>query len=182
VRGDRAVHSNHSAYVPMVPHGIYPCLDDDSWVAIACRDDRDWAALAGVIDEPWATDTTLASVAARRAEEDEVDAAIAAWTATRQRDDIVAAVRAAGVPVAAVLRPPERCDDESLAATGLWPTVAHTKHGAVRVDGLPVHLSSTDWQVRRGGPTLGEDNERVLTEVLGLTSAEVGRLAAEGVI
>ena len=38
----------------------------------------------------------------------------------------------------------------------------HTKHGAVRVDGLPVHLSGTDWRIERGGPMLGEDNERVL--------------------
>ena len=45
-----------------------------------------------------------------------------------------------------------------------------------------MHLSGTDWRIRRGGPVLGEDNERVLTEVLGLSSAEIGRLAAEGVI
>ncbi len=69
-----------------------------------------------------------------------------------------------------------------LAAWGLWPTVQHTKHGPLRADGQPVHLSATDWRIRRGGPVLGEDNERVLTEVLGLTTAEIGRLAAEGVI
>ena len=60
--------------------------------------------------------------------------------------------------------PPERIDDdhERTAAWGLWPTVEHTKHGAMRVDGLPVHLSRTDWRVERGGPLLGEDNDRVL--------------------
>jgi crotonobetainyl-CoA:carnitine CoA-transferase CaiB-like acyl-CoA transferase len=50
------------------------------------------------------------------------------------------------------------------------------------VDGQAVHLSATDWKIRRGGPVLGEHNERVLTEVLGLTTSEVGQLAAEGVI
>ena len=49
-------------------------------------------------------------------------------------------------------------------------------------DGLPVHLSATDWRIDRGGPVLGEDNERVYSEVLGLSSAEIGRLAEDGVI
>ena len=52
----------------------------------------------------------------------------------------------------------------------------------MRVDGLPVHLSATDWRIDRGGPVLGEDNERVYSEVLGLSSAEIGRLAEDGVI
>jgi crotonobetainyl-CoA:carnitine CoA-transferase CaiB-like acyl-CoA transferase len=152
-------------------------------VAIACRSDDDWAALAGVIGEPWAKDADLATVAERRAVQDALDADVAAWTSTQDRDAIVAAVRAQGVPAAPVKRPPERCDDDAEnTAWGLWPTVQHAKHGEVRVDGQPVHLSATDWRIRRGGPVLGEHNERVLTEVLGLSSAEIGRLAAEGVI
>ena len=178
-----AVHANRDPYQSMVPHGIYPCRDADSWIAVACRHDDDWAALATVIAEPWATDPALAIVAARRAAEDSLDAHIGAWTATLGRDAAVVAVRAAGVPAAPVKRPPERCDaEDELAAWGLWPTVRHTKHGPLRTDGQPVHLSATDWRIRRGGPVLGEDNERVLTEVLGLTTAEVGRLAADGVI
>ena len=51
-----------------------------------------------------------------------------------------------------------------------------------RVDGLPVHLSATDWRLDRAGPVLGQDNERVFSEVLGLSAAEIGRLADEGVI
>ena len=80
-------------------------------------------------------------------------------------------------------RPSERCDDDAEnAAWGLWPTAQHAKHGPVRVDGLPVHLSGTEWSVQRAGPTLGQDNEQVYAEVLGLTPAEIGRLADEGVI
>jgi crotonobetainyl-CoA:carnitine CoA-transferase CaiB-like acyl-CoA transferase len=43
-------------------------------------------------------------------------------------------------------------------------------------------MSRTDWKLGRAGPVLGEDNERVLSEVLGLSSAEIGRLAEQGVI
>ena len=178
-----AVHANRDAHQSMVPHGIFPAQAEDSWVAVACRHDADWAALAGIIGEPWAKDATLATVAGRSAAQDALDADLAAWTAGQDRDAVVAAVRAAGVPAAPVARPPERCDGNcDNDAWGLWPTVQHSKHGALRADGQPVHLSATDWRIRRGGPVLGEDNERVLTEVLGLSPAEIGRLAAEGVI
>ena len=182
-RNEGAVHSNRSSSPAMAPHGVYPCRDDDSWVAIACRHDDDWAALAGAIGEPWAKEAAYIELTGRLHAQDELDDQLATWTRQRQRDDVVAIARAAGVPSAPVKRPPERCDDDAgNQAWGLWPTIAHSKHGAVRVDGLPVHLSATDWRLERGGPMLGEDNERVYAEVLGLSVAEIGRLAQDGVI
>ena len=65
---------------------------------------------------------------------------------------------------------------------GLWPTVEHAAMGEVRVDGLPVHLSETDWAITRGGPTLGQHNEVVYGDLLGLSGTEIGRLRDEGVI
>jgi benzylsuccinate CoA-transferase BbsF subunit len=178
-----SVDSNRSRFPAMAPHGIYPCRDDDAWAAIACRHDEDWAALADVVGEPWAKDASLATLAGRFGGQDGLDASLASWTSDQARDDVVAMVRAAGVPAAPVKRPPERCDaDAASAAWGLWPTVTHAKHGAVRVDGQPVHLSGADWRFERAGPVLGQDNERVLSEVLGLSTAEIGRLAEEGVI
>ena len=54
--------------------------------------------------------------------------------------------------------------------------------GDVRVDGLPVHLSRTDWSIARGAPCLGEHNEEVLGELLGLCAATRSTtLRAEGV-
>jgi crotonobetainyl-CoA:carnitine CoA-transferase CaiB-like acyl-CoA transferase len=182
LRGEGAVDSNRSTSPSMAPHGVYPCRAEDSWVAIACRDDADWKALAAVIDEPWTASADYAELIGRLLTEDALDAAVAAWTSRQERDDVAAALRAVGVPVAPVLRPPERASDGGNEAWGLWPTVTHAKHGELRVDGLPVHLSETDWRLERAGPVLGQDNERVFAEVLGLSTAEIGRLADEGVI
>jgi benzylsuccinate CoA-transferase BbsF subunit len=182
LRGDGQVSSNRSASPAMAPHGIYPCDADDTWVAIACRHDDDWAALAKAIGEPWTAESGLADLDGRLLSQDALDAGVAAWTVRRSRDDVVAVVRAAGVPVAPVLRPSERAVEAENLAWGLWPTVEHHKHGTVRADGLPVHLSATEWRLERAGPVLGEHNERVLSEVLGLSSAEIGTLADEGVI
>jgi crotonobetainyl-CoA:carnitine CoA-transferase CaiB-like acyl-CoA transferase len=82
-----------------------------------------------------------------------------------------------------VQRPSERIDhDPSTAAWGLWPQVDHAALGEVRVDGLPVHLSETDWVIERAAPLLGADNDYVFGELLGLTSAEIDRLRGDGVI
>ena len=173
--------SNRSSLQAMAPHGIYASSAVDSWVAIACRHDNDWRALAGAIDAPWA-DPEL-RLATRLERQDELDRHLEAWTRERTNADAAATLRAAGVPSAPVARPSERCEtDPDNQAWGLWPEVTHTRHGEVRVDGLPVHLSKSDWRVQRGGPLLGEHNDRVLSEVLHKTRTEIDQLRAEAVI
>jgi crotonobetainyl-CoA:carnitine CoA-transferase CaiB-like acyl-CoA transferase len=60
--------------------------------------------------------------------------------------------------------------------------VHHTKLGAVRVDGLPAHLSKTDWKIERGAPCLGEHTELILNRLLGMSGDDVAKLRAEGVV
>ncbi|MFN0094368.1 MAG: CaiB/BaiF CoA transferase family protein [Dehalococcoidia bacterium] len=176
-------HSNHSTSPLMAPHNVYPAQGDDNWVAIACRDDADWRAMAGVVAEPWTAEPNLANVAGRVAAQDRLDARLGDWTRARDRFAIAAALQAAGVPAAAVQRPGERIDqDANTAAWGLWPTVRHQEMGEVRVDGLPVHLSRTPWAMTEGAGCLGEDNEYVYGELLGLSEAEIAELRAEGVL
>ncbi|MBX3706097.1 MAG: CoA transferase [Pseudomonadales bacterium] len=175
--------SNRSQWVPMAPHGIYPCTGTDEWLAIACRSDTDWRALGDVIGEPWCADPAWATLDARLADQDRLDEAVAGWTRTRDKFEAAAALVAAGVPAAAVQRPDERVDhDPSTARWGLWPTVRHTAIGEIRVDGQPVHLSDTDWEMTRGAPCLGEHNEEILGRLLGYTPEEVARLREEGVL
>jgi len=176
-------HSNRSESPPMAPHGIYPARGVDEWVAIACRSDAEFAALARVVAAPWAQEARFASLAGRLAVQDDLDALVAAWTRAREKAAVAAALQAAGIPAAAVARPQERIDgDPNTAAWGLWPRVQHSKMGSVRVDGLPVHLSKTDWELRRGGPCVGEHTELVLGRLLGLSREEVAKLRAEGVV
>jgi crotonobetainyl-CoA:carnitine CoA-transferase CaiB-like acyl-CoA transferase len=183
LRRDGMPHSNHNQFPAMAPHDIYPARGFDCWVAIACRDDRDWQALRGVISEPWSDDPRFATRDGRLANETELDEGMAAWTAAQDKFDVQRRVLAAGVPGAAVQTPEERIDlDPGTAAFGLWPTVEHREMGRVRVDGLPYHLSGTDWKMERGAPCLGQDNEFVYGEVLGLSGAEITALAEEGVI
>lgn len=183
MRRDEPLCSNRSAWPPMAPHGIYPCAGADQWVAIACRDDADWQALGTVIDEPWCNEPRWATLAGRLAGQDDLDERLRAWTANRDKFQIAEAVQNAGVPAAPVQTPEERIEhDPSTAAFGLWPTVTHTQMGRVRVDGLPVHFSETDWRIERGAPCLGEHTDEVLGRVLGYDESEIAKLREEGVI
>ena len=97
--------------------------------------------------------------------------------------DCQARLQAAGVPVAAVQTPEERIDhDENTAAWGLWPTVQHREMGAVRVDGVPIRMSETPWELQRGAPCLGQHNQEVYGDLLGVSRDELDGLKAEGVI
>lgn len=176
-------NSNRSEWPAMAPHGIYPTAGDDAWVAISVVDDEQWARFAAVVDEAWAAEPAWAHRAARLADQDRLDALVAAWTGRGERYELAERLRRAGVAAAPVQRPGERIDgDPATAAWGLWPTVEHAAMGAVRVDGLPVHLSDTDWSIEAAAPTLGQHNEQVYGELLGLSSAEIGALRQEGVI
>ena len=178
-------NSNRSPSPAMAPHGIYPCRDDDSWVAIACRHDADWAALVDVIGEPWAKDAALATLAGRLDAQDRLDADARRRGRRRGRATTSSrAVRGAGVPAAPVTRPPERCDtDAASQAWGLWPTVdPHQARPAAgrRAAGAPV--GAPTGRSRAAGRCSARTTSGCSSEVLGLSPAEIGRLADEGVI
>ncbi len=181
MRRDTAPNSNRSQFADMAPHGIYPCTGDDNWVALACRDDADWEKLAAAIDAPWTG--TFATLQTRLECQDTLDARISNWTAGQDKFALQNLLRTRGIPVAAVQKPQERIDqDPTTSNFGLWPTVQQTEIGTVRVDGLPVHLSESDWNISRGAPCLGEHTEQVLTNLLGMTAEEVKTLREEQVI
>lgn len=174
---------NRADFEEMAPHGIYPVDGVDRWVAIACRDNRDWKALAGLLGAPWAEDDRFSSLAGRLAAQDELDALLAEHTRAQPGEVLVATLLDAGVPAAIVKSPAERVDgDEDLARWGLFPQVDHPEMGQVRVEGLPLRFSETDWTIADAAPCLGEHNAEVFGDLLGRSADELARLAEEGAI
>jgi benzylsuccinate CoA-transferase BbsF subunit len=176
-------NSNRDNLPVMVPHGVYAAAEDDSWVAIACRDDEDWRRLAEVIDEPWALDEGLATIADRARRREEIDRHLEAWTIRHERSKVDDVLRRAGLPAAQVATPEDRIEnDPRTSEWGLWPWVHHEEIGDTRVEGVPIHLSETDWSITRGAPCLGNDNELVYGSLLGLSADEIADLREREVI
>lgn len=173
--------ANHSQWPTMAPHNIYPASGVDEWVAIACRDDDEWRRFAAIIDEDWTEhyDTLTDRIDGQT----RLDEHIAAWTQPFGKFDIAGRLQRGGIPSAPVRKPGERIDgDASTKAWGLWQTVHHTEIGDARVEGLPLHMSETDWEISSGAPCLGEHNEEVFVDLLGLSPTDVRDLRAEGAI
>ena len=176
---------NHSPQRSAAPHAIYRCAGEDRWLAIACTTDAEWAALAALIGQPW-TDgySTLAS---RLAAQPELDRQLEAWTVGRDAYRLMEELQTRGIPAGVCQSAGDRCDRDPQLAHLNWLTeVEGSKIGRWPVAEFPVKLSETPayigGPINRGAPCYGEDNEWVLGELLGMSKAEMTRLADEGVI
>ncbi|MCY3577299.1 MAG: CoA transferase [bacterium] len=169
---------NRSPYA--APQGIYAAEGEDQWVVISVAEDSQWPALAALIGhEDWAG---WASRADRQNHHDEIDAAISRWIAGRDRDDVVSELLDAGVPAAPVINGRASIDNPQLAARGHQQWMDHVVVGRVPYPSFPGRFNGQYHQLRRPAPTLGEHNEEILGDVLGLDEAEIARLAEAQVI
>lgn len=167
----------------LAPHGCFRCAgpnseEGDAWVVVAVTDDTAWPALARTIGRPdLAADPTLASAEGRRKREEELEAAIEAWTSGRSPDEAMALLQAQGVAAGAVRGLRETMFSEpQLTARAFWQTIdrpflgPHLQESPIfREDGLP-------YPIRTPAPTLGQSTREVLTRLLGLDVAELDRL------
>ncbi|MDA1003614.1 MAG: CoA transferase [Chloroflexi bacterium] len=172
-------------HLTFAPHGIYPCLAagrDQRWIALAAESETQWAALCAAAAHPdWLADPRFADNAARKTNEDALDAALAAWTATEDRDALAARLGTAGMIAAPVLDTLEVASDAHFRARGVIVYVDHPEVGRRAQPGAPVHFSRTPAAVTRHAPVQGEHNLEVFSELLGMTPGEYEALAAEGV-
>jgi crotonobetainyl-CoA:carnitine CoA-transferase CaiB-like acyl-CoA transferase len=167
----------------MAPHGIYQAADDDEWLCLAVEDSQQFEALARLIGKPeWAADPDLRTLEGRKAREDEIDAAIARWTATRGRHAAAVELNAAGVPAAPALSVDEIFADETLRRRGYWTEVEHPVTGRRPYAYLPFNLWRSEPVRPSHAPLFGEHNAEILRERLGMSAAEIQALTAEGVI
>lgn len=181
-------YGNRSPYRPAAPHGAYRCSGIDGWIAIACFDETQWRAFVDVSGlHALAGDPRFVTLAARLAHQDELDALVNAWTLTQDAYAAMEHLQRAGVPAGVCQTAGDRCDlDPQLASLGWLTEVNGTRIGRWPVIEFPVKLAATPAYsggvIDRGAPCYGEDNEHVLGEWLGYSSAQIQALRDEGVI
>ncbi|MGH2599840.1 MAG: CaiB/BaiF CoA transferase family protein [Dehalococcoidia bacterium] len=158
-----------------------PTADEDRWCAIEVAAEAEWAALCGVLGhEEWRSDPRFATDAARRANEDALDALIAEETRRRQVEDLAAGLQAAGVAAAPVNRLDHLLADPWYR-TEYFSELPGPEGCIFTVHGEPIRPFDRKQPVSRA-PLLGEHTENVLESLLGLTRAEIDQLYAAGVL
>ena len=156
---------------------------DGRWVFIASATDALFPRLLKVMGrEEILKDPRFAKNDARMKHVDEGEALLADWVKLRTADDVVGLVRGAGLPCAKVATIDEVVDDPQVRHREMLVEIEHPTVGRFPMHGLNVHYSDTRQTIRRAPPLLGQHNEEVYGEWLGLASGAVEQLKANGVI
>jgi crotonobetainyl-CoA:carnitine CoA-transferase CaiB-like acyl-CoA transferase len=182
IDGDKPVRFGNR-HPNFVPHGCFRCAGDDTWIVVAVSGDAMWPRLCAVLGrEDWAADETLKRAAGRRGIEDEIEAAIADWTSTQVPEDAMNVLQAAGIASGVARLPIELLNDPQLHARGFIQEVDRAFIGRHPQPSMPIREGEKPFAIRSPPPTLGEHNREVLAGILGLSDAEIDRLASDGVI
>ena len=148
----------------IAPYDTFAAQDGDFVLAVG--NDQQWRRCCTVIGrEDLGRDERFATNALRVANYDALREIVAPLLLLRARGDLIASLRAAGVPCGSVRDVAEALDDPQLAARQIVEWVEHAAAGHLRVLGLPVKLSATPGTVRTAPPTLGQHTDVVLLEL-----------------
>jgi crotonobetainyl-CoA:carnitine CoA-transferase CaiB-like acyl-CoA transferase len=169
------------------PQGLYPCRGHSAerprWLALSVASDAQWLALIGCMGAPaWADTSDFATLAGRRAAHDDIDEEIRAFTADRERDTLVDALIAAGVPAAAVADPRESSGHPQLAARGFFERISHPVAGTHPIPTVPFRYAGVAHWIRFAAPTVGQHNREILVGELGISESEFAALEDDGII
>jgi crotonobetainyl-CoA:carnitine CoA-transferase CaiB-like acyl-CoA transferase len=166
------------------PHGCYRCRGEDRWCVIAVSSDTEWERFCEVLGRPpWVADPRFATLASRILNAEALDARVEEWTADRTAEDVMSVLQTAGIAAAVVQNVEDQFErDPQLAARHFFEEIEHLKKGTVVATGIPLGLTGTPGHTDRTGAAVGQDNEAVFGELLGMTPEEIRAYVDAGAI
>ncbi len=167
----------------MSPHSVYPASGHDQWVAIAASNDDEWRAMCEVAGHPeWIENPKFADLKSRKKHEAELDSLISEWTMRESPYGIMHTLQEAGVSAAPVMSVFDLVASPHLLGRGYFVDIDHPEVGPRMTPGIPVKFSGMPNLNYYAAPTLGQHNEFILKEIVGLDDATYDRLVADRVI
>ena len=171
--GNRSTHA--------APHGVYRCLGEDRWCAIAVSTDEEWRNFCRVIGNPgWTRDPRFATFMGRKENEDELNVLVEQWTMNYPADEIMSRMQAAGVPAGVAASGQDLFSDPQLKHRGTHVVLEHPEIGPHIYQPPPYRMSKTPPELTMPAPCIGQHNEYILKEVLGMSDDEVAALVVAG--
>lgn len=157
-----------------VPHGVFPTRGEDRWCAIAVTSDYEWEMCCRAMGQPgWSRDPRFNTFAGRKEHEDELERLIAAWTLEVSPEEAMSRLQLAGVPAGVVQNGMDLlARDPQLQYREHCSLLEHPEMGIQLTERAPFRLSATPCFPRWHAPCLGEHNEHVCKEVLGVSDEE----------
>ena len=154
----------------------------DGYVIIACGNDKLYSLLKGVLQIPALEDEKFSQNIKRVENHEELKRIIEEWTATRKINDIVEELLSVGIPAGPINTIDRVVTDPHIAgAREMFIECEHPVAGTVKLTNSHLKFTNHKTSLRKPSPLLGEDNEMILKERLGLSEARIADLIAEHV-
>ncbi len=193
-------HDNEAA-----PHNAYKCRDG-RWVVVACATEKHWEGLKAALGRPeWCDMDRMRRRWQRINEQKEIDRHLGFWFEdyTRLDDEsefqteegvdappirkftttqVVELFQSFGVPCGIVQSAEDMHADPQLAHRGHYVKLEHSYMGLRTYDTPAFKLSATPANLTKAAPCLGEDNEYVYKQIIGLSDDEFVELLADGAL
>ncbi|MDO8673187.1 MAG: CoA transferase, partial [Dehalococcoidia bacterium] len=178
----RTTGNRHSSAAPC---GIYRCRGEDEWVAITVNDDREWAGFCRALrpstgGTEWTRSEKFSSSLGRWHNQDELDKLVDEWTGQRHNYEIMYALQAEGVPAGPVISNKDAFDDPHLKERKQFQELYQEDCGAYLTPTFLWRARNIPNRIRRPAVRLGEHNEYVYKELLGVSDEDYSRLEEAG--
>jgi crotonobetainyl-CoA:carnitine CoA-transferase CaiB-like acyl-CoA transferase len=165
----------------IAPSNVYPTKDGS--VLVAGNQDSVWKRMATMMGQPeLGDDPRYNSHVARGERQAELDEMIGEWTKQRTSTEVLELCEEHGVPAGNIYRAPEMLADPHFAAREAIVDVPHPKHDNFKMQNVAPKLSATPGSIQWVGPELGQHNEEIYGELLGMDSRAMADLAQRGII
>jgi crotonobetainyl-CoA:carnitine CoA-transferase CaiB-like acyl-CoA transferase len=179
----RALSRQGNHHRAAAPHGAYRCQGDDRWCAIAVFNDEEWRSFCKVIGNPaWTRAERFNTLTGRLKNVDELDGLVEAWTQDQKAEDVMLKMQQSGVGAMVVKNAKDVYEDPQLAYRDHFWDPGDDSLKPFTFEAPSARLSKTPARLYRRFPFMGEHNDWVYEELLGLSSEEFGQLVEEGVI
>ncbi|MBS4752221.1 CoA transferase [Nocardioides sp. zg-ZUI104] len=166
----------------VAPSNVYPTADGEM-VLVAANQDTVFRRLAAAMDRPeLATDERYATHGARGHHMAELDELIARWTATQPADALLELLHEHGVPAGRIYKAADMLTDPHFAAREAIVRLTHPELGELAMHNVVPKLSESPGRVRHVGPRLGEHNDDIYRDLLGIDDDELSSLRSAGII
>jgi benzylsuccinate CoA-transferase BbsF subunit len=166
------------------PHGVYPCRGDDRWVAISVMNDTQWSGFCQAMGNPsLSEDNRFITLKDRKMNEDELDRIVSDWTGQCFAVEVEVLLQNAGIPTCIVEKASDLYQDPQLASRHYFTPLQHPVMGLQKYEAQGCFLlSKTPREITRPSPCIGEHNEYVFKELLGMNEDEIAEYLIDGSI
>ena len=166
----------------VAPSNLYE-TSDGKWVIVAANSDHLFKRLAVAIGrEEWLENPRFNTHESRGQNQDEIEGLVGEWVKVNPAEKVLALMDEHGIPAGPVYNMEDISRDEHFHERNMIQEIEDKDMGSVHMPGIVPKMSKTPGSIKWSGPSIGENNQEVYQNILGLSIEDYEDLQSKGVI